>query len=67
MKIRREIVIGVNVLLFKSEFILRFSSVRLKREEIQLVAVVTLFGNVVVARKGVLQGHLLEPSERQNL
>ena len=39
------------------------SSVRLKREEIQLVAVVALFGNVIVARKGLLQGHLLEQGD----
>lgn len=43
------------------------SSVRLKREQIQLVAAVVLFGNVVAARKGLLDGHLLEQGKGKDL
>ena len=48
-------------------FISDINSVRLKHEEIQLVAGVVLLGSVVVVWKGLLQGHLLAQGDGQNL
>ena len=41
--------------------------VRLKPEQIQLIADVALIGFVVAARKGLLDGHFLEKGERKYL
>jgi len=43
------------------------TTVRLNSEPIQLVARVTLIGSVDIAWEGLLDGHLLEKGERQNL
>ena len=43
------------------------TAVRLKREQIQLVVGGDAVGTVVAARKGLLQGHLLEKGDRQDL
>ncbi|MBA3032887.1 MAG: mechanosensitive ion channel family protein [Gammaproteobacteria bacterium] len=48
-------------------YLSNISSVRLKREQIQLVAGAVLFKNVVAACKGLLDGHLLEQGERKDL
>ena len=43
------------------------TAVRLKREQIQLVVDGDVVGTGVAARKGLLQGHLLEKGDRQYL
>jgi hypothetical protein len=45
----------------------QITAVRLKREQIQLVADGSAVKTGVVARKGLLQGHLLEKRDRQDL
>lgn len=44
-------------------FISATTAVRLKREQIQLVVDGDVVGTGVAARKGLLQGHLLEKSD----
>ncbi len=44
-------------------FTLFITAVRLKREQIQLVVDGDVVGTGVAARKGLLQGHLLEKSD----
>ena len=44
-----------------------FTSVRLKLEQIHLVANHAFARFVAAARKGLLDGHLLEKSDRKNL
>jgi hypothetical protein len=43
------------------------TAVRLKREQIQLLYGGEAVGTVVAAPKGLLQGHLLEKRDRQDL
>jgi len=43
------------------------TTVRLNSEQIQLVALVALGGSVGIAREGLLNGHLLEKGDGQNL
>ena len=45
------------------DFVDGFTAVRLKREQIQLVVDGDVVGTGVAARKGLLQGHLLEKSD----
>ena len=44
-------------------FVFEITAVRLKREQIQLVVDGDVVGTGVAARKGLLQGHLLEKSD----
>ncbi len=44
-------------------FLSALTAVRLKREQIQLVVDGDVVGTGVAARKGLLQGHLLEKSD----
>lgn len=51
----------------QAALLIRISSVRLKCEQIQLVAMIALVEFVVAARKGLLDGHFLEQGERKYL
>jgi phospholipid transport system substrate-binding protein len=58
---------GISLILNYRESFALNTAVRLKREQIQLVVDGDVVGTGVAARKGLLQGHLLEKSDRQYL
>ena len=52
---------------FQDEMGFKITAVRLNREQIQLVVDSDAAVTGIAARKGLLQGHLLEKRDRQNL